>query len=532
MALRRTVAWAVVSAGAAMVIAGCSSGGSSGSASSGGAASSSGAGSSSGTLSIAALVAPPSLDPTSNPAAAIDQVFDYNVYQHLVQLDPKSQVVPVLATKVTTSKDNKTYTFDIRKGVKFANGDPMTPKDVVFSLKRVTAPGSKYPYKDLFSDVTGVAAKGNQVVVTLSKPDNQFLYNMAAYSNGEILDPKTVGQIAKKPNGTGPYTFGAFVPNYSVTLHANPNYWGKKPGVGTVVWRYFSNTNSATSALKSGQVQAIYNLADGNPQAASQFKGDSSYKIIAGPSNGKIQMSINNTKGPLAKVKVRQAIIYATNRPAILKAAGAGYGTVIGTDTVPPDPWYSTSYAKTYPYNPAKAKKLLAAAGYPNGFSVTLTLPPYGYATTAGPLLVAELKAVGINATIKNVQFPLWLSQVFTNANYDLTVINHVEARDLANYGNAQYYWKYAKSSQAGAMLAKANAATSTSQEMADYKQLLSMLTADAVNDWLYSPDQVTVAKSNVVGLPGSGVTESFDLGHVSLGGTLSPGLAAQGYAK
>ncbi|WP_186526137.1 ABC transporter substrate-binding protein [Leekyejoonella antrihumi] len=478
------------------------------------------------------MVAPPTLDLTSNPAAAIDEVFDYNVYQHLVQLDPKGDVVPVLASKYSVSKDGKTYTFDVRKGVKFANGDPMTPQDVVFSLKRVIAPKSNYPYKDLFSDITGVRASGNQVTVTLSESNNQFLYDMAAYSNGVILDPKTVGQIAKKPNGTGPYEFGAFVANYSVTLHRNNSYWDGKPGVATVVFRYFSNTNAAGSALKSGQVQAIDNLAAGNPSEASQFKGNPAYKIISGPTNGKIQMSINNTRGPLAKVKVRQAIIYATNRRAILETVGAGYGTVIGTDTVPPDPWYSTSYANTYPYNPGKAKQLLAQAGYPNGFSVTLTLPPYGYATTAGPLLVAELKAVGINATIKNVQWPLWLSQVFTNTNYDLTIINHVEARDLANYTNPTYYWKYAKTSQVNSMLAKANSETSSSAELAGYQKILTTITSDAVNDWLYNPDQITVANKNVVGLPGSGITESFDLSHVSLGGQLPANLAAQGYAK
>jgi peptide/nickel transport system substrate-binding protein len=516
-------------AAAALVVAGCTSSPSSGGSS--GSSGSSGSAGSGGTLSIASPVAPPTLDLTANPAAAIDEALDYNVYEHLVQLDPKGNVVPVLATKYSMSKDGKTYTFDIRQGVKFANGDPMTADDVVFSLKRVIAPKSKYPYKGLFSDITGVKKSGSsQVVVTLSKADNQFLYNMAAYSNGVVLDPKTVSAMAKKPNGTGPYKFDSFIPNYSVSFTRSTHYWGTKPALDKVVFRYFSNANAENSALKSGQVQVIDNLP--NPQDVTQFKSDPAYKVVHGPTNGKIQMTINNASGPLSKVKVRQAISYATDKKSILKAAGAGYGRVIGSDTVPGDPWYDPSLAKVYPYNPAKAKQLLAQAGYPHGFSVTLTLPPYGYAQTSGPLLVAELKAVGINAKIKNIQWPLWLSQVFTHSNYDLTVVNHVEARDIGNYGNPDYYWKYAKSATVAKLLAQANAATSPTQEKADYHKVLTMITSDAVNDWLYNPDQLTVAKSNVVGLPGSGLTESFDLRHASIGGKLSAQAAAQGYAK
>jgi peptide/nickel transport system substrate-binding protein len=456
-------------------------------------------------------------------------VLDYNVYQHLVQLDPKGEIVPVLATGCTVSKNGLTYTFDIRSGVKFSNGDAMTPADVVFSLERAANPKNAYPYGTLLSDVGRVKAAGNTVVVTMKHPDNQFLYNLAAYSNGVVLDPAAVKTIATKPVGTGPYVYSSEVDNYSVTLDRNASYWGAKPGVSEVEFRYFTSGNTENEALKTGEIQVIDNLDV--PQQASQFKG-SGYQLLSGPTNGKIQMTINNSSGPLAKLQVRQAIQYATDKAAILQTAGGGYGTVIASDDVPGDPWYLPSINKTYAYNVAKAKSLLDAAGYSHGLSLTLDIPPYSYAETAAPLIQANLKAAGINVTIKDIQWPAWLTQVFKNSDFQLTIIDHVEARDIANYATCAYYWKYANCSQVESMLNKASEATTTSGMVSGYEAVVKKINAEAVNDWLYNNDQLTAAKSDIIGLPGSGLTESFDLSHVSIGGTLPASAAAQGYAS
>jgi peptide/nickel transport system substrate-binding protein len=195
MALRGSAALGVCGVAVTLALSAC--GGSSGSATS-----SNGhpAAASGGSLSVASSVAPPTMDLTSNPAAAIDEVLDYNVYQHLVQLAPNGDLVPVLATGWKISSDGLTYTFTLRQGVKFANGDPLTASDVVFSIKRVTAPNSQYPYAALFAGITGATAQGaTTVVVTLSKPDNQLLYNMAANSDGVILDPASVGRPRTAP---------------------------------------------------------------------------------------------------------------------------------------------------------------------------------------------------------------------------------------------------------------------------------------------------------------------------------------------
>ena len=491
----------------------------------------SGATFSGGSLVIGSAVAPPSLDPTSNASAAIDEVFDYNVYQHLVELDPKGAVIPVLATSYKVSSDGLTYTFAVRSGVSFSNGDPMTAADVAYSLNRAVDPKSGYPYQSLVADVSSVTAPDSStVVVKLAHPDNQFLYNLAAYSNGMVLDPAAVANIATAPVGTGPYMYQSQISNYDVVLAVNPNYWGPKPHLSTVTFRYFSSASTMDSALQSGQIQVIDNLD--NSQNVSQFKNNSSFKVVHGPTEGKIDLTLNNTAGPLKKLKVRQAITYATNKNAILKTVGAGYGTVIGSDQVPGDPWYTPSVNKAYSYNPGKARKLLAQAGYKHGFSLTLTLPPYGYATTAGPLIQAELAAVGIKVTIKNIAWALWISKVFTDHNYQLTIIDQVEARDIGEYGDCGYYFNYAGCKQVSTMMNNATAATTTAKEVADFRAIVRKISADAANNWLYNPDQLTVADKNVVGLPGSGLTESFNLSYVSFGGSLPKQVISEGFAS
>jgi peptide/nickel transport system substrate-binding protein len=511
-----------------MVLAtGCSSSGNSSAAANTGLGGSAPA----GTLTIGSSAAPPSLDPTSSPSAAIDEVLDYNVYQHLVELSPGGQIVPVLSNGYAWSADRKTITFTIRQGVKFSNGDPLTAADVVYSIDRVIAKGSKYPYASLMGTLTSVKATSpTTVAVTLSQPDQEWLYQLAAYSNGVILDPAAVSKIATGPVGTGPYEYKSQVTNYSVTLAANPDYWATAPGFAAVEFRYFTDPTAENSALLSGQIQVIDDLQ--NPADAAQFENNSSLKIVHGPTDGKIQLTLNNASGPLKNVLVRQAISDAINRPAILQTVGGGFGTVIGSDTVPGDPWYSASYAKAYPYDPAKARQLLREAGYPNGLRLTLTLPqPYAYATQAGPLVDAYLKAVGITVTDKVVAWPLWLSQVFTNKDFDMTIIDHVEAHDVANYATPGYYWNYAGTSQVAALLSAGDAAPTQADQVAKYAQVLQMITGAAVNVWLYNPDAITVAKTGIKGLPTSGQSESFNLAYATTGTV--PALAvAQGFSS
>jgi len=478
-------------------------------------------------LVIGSQVAPPTLDPTANAAQAIDEVIDYNVLQHLVQLAPNGTLAPTLATSWTTSNRNTVYTFTLRHGVRFSNGDPLTPADVVFSMRRVVA--KSYPYASIFDVKSVRALRGDRVQVTLDQADWNFLFDLAAYSNGVILDPKAVSSLATDPIGTGPYSVEGETPNYSVTLQTNPSYWGVKPGVSAVEFRYFSDPNALNAALESGGINVIDNLA--TPSDLHTFTSDpAKYVVISGLTNGKVQLTINNQSGAFANKLVRQAVEYAIDKQAIIKVAAAGDSVAIGSDTVPADPYY-LDLANLYTYDPARARQLLAKAGFPHGFSTTLTLPPYYYAALAGPLIQSELAAVGIKVTITNVQWPLWLSQVFEGGNFAMTIIDHAEARDIGNYANPAYYWHFAGAKHVAALLSAAEAAPTQAQWIAETRQVLRLIAADAVNVWLYVLPAMSVHDVGVVGLPSYGYSESFDLSHASFGGTIPASLVKLGYS-
>jgi peptide/nickel transport system substrate-binding protein len=219
---------------------------------------------------------------------------------------------------------------------------------------------------------------------------------------------------------------------------------------------------------------------------------------------------MNNSRKPLNNRLVRQAITYAIDRPALIKTAYAGYGKLIGSHSSPADPWY-LDLSDRYPYDPAKARRLLAQAGYPKGFSISLTLPPVGYATASGRFIQSQLSQVGIRVSIQNVDFPLWLTQVFGAANYSMTIIAHVEARDLIKYADPGYYWRF-DDKTVQRLIAAGDSAPSNAQWLSDYREVERIITSQAVNDWLFLLPNLEVVRAGITGYPTNGLSLSFDV--------------------
>jgi peptide/nickel transport system substrate-binding protein len=466
----------------------------------------------SSSVTIGINVAPKTLDLTTNADAAIPEVLLYNVYQGLVKLDPQGKVVPLLADSWTVNATGKVYTFVLHKGVKFQNGDPLTANDVVYSFERVltsVANGKPHPHADEMAPVRTVKAIDRTTVrVTLKHRSNDWLYAMTGPA-GVILDQKAVATIATHPVGTGPYSFTSYLPNYSVNLEKNPAYWGTPAGVDKVVFRAYDDPSTLVNAELAGDVDIIDNVLA--PELMKRFTSDpKTFTVVEGLTNGEVVLSMNNSRKPLNNVFVRRAITYAIDRKALIKTAYAGYGKLIGTHASPADPWF-LDLTGAYPYDPAKAKRLLAQAGYPNGFSLTLQLPPFGYARQSGIVVKAQLKQVGINVTLKNVDFNVWLDQVFTHANYDMTIVAHVEARDLIKYADPKYYWRY-DNKTVQRLIAAGDAAQTRSQWLADYREVERIITQAAVNDWLFLLPSLEVVRTGITGYPQNSLSLSFDI--------------------
>jgi peptide/nickel transport system substrate-binding protein len=326
-------------------------------------------------------------------------------------------------------------------------------------------------------------------------------------TGGVIINEKALPGVATKPVGTGPFQFDTYQTNASLKLKRFDGYWGTKPALQTVEFRYISDPKSLADSIKSPNgVDIIDNLT---PELFKGFEGDANFQTNNIATNGETILAINNSRAPLSDVRVRQAISYAIDKKAVNDIAESGFGKIIGSHASPNDPWFA-DLSNTYAFDAAKAKDLLHQAGVSN-LKLTIQVPPVPYAAAAAPVIQQQLGDVGITVDLKNIEFPLWIDQVFTKADYDLTIISHVEARDIGLYGNPKYYWRY-DNAQVQDLLKKADAAATTDESNQLYKQVLELINKDAVNDWLFELPGLTVAKKGITGFPTAAFSLSYDV--------------------
>ncbi len=458
-------------------------------------------------LVVGATAEPQTLDPSATDAAAVPQVFLYNVYETLLKIDDQGKFQPLLATSWQISKNRLTYTFDLDAKASFAGGRKVTAQDAVWSIQRFQK-GQNVAAAGQLKVVKSATAKDNHtLVVTLSKPSNSWLFNMASTA-GIVFDSQSATDLANKPAGSGPYQLDRWTKGSDLVLKANAGYWGSKAHFDQVTFRYFTDPNAMNSSMLSGGLDIISNLQA--PQALDQFSDPSRFTVIDGTTNGEVVLSFNHQTKALKDRRVRRAINYAINRRALLDTVWNGKGTLIGSMVPPTDPWYQ-DLSGTYPYDPAKAKKLLAEAGYGNGLKLRLRLPTLPYATASGQFVASQLKDVGITATIDELEFPArWLDVVFTKGNYDMSIIAHVEPRDIVKYGDPHYYWHY-DNPKVTKLIAEADAGTEAEQ-VAKMKQVAKILAEDAAADWLFLLPNLVITKADITGVPKNATTLSFDL--------------------
>ncbi|MGH3587983.1 MAG: ABC transporter substrate-binding protein, partial [Pseudonocardia sp.] len=423
---------ALVLAGA-LLVAGCSAGST---AAPGGAP-----GSPDAPLRIGLTAEPANLDFTRTDGAAIPEALLVNVYEGLVELDQESgEVVPALAESWTVSPDGLVYDFTLREGVTFAGGEPFTADDVKFSIERVQSDAWTISLKEGMSVVAGVeVVSPTHARVTLREPSNSWLHRMTTRI-GAMFDPSGVADLANTPVGTGPYTVAEFRRGDALVLTAREDYWGDPPAIGQVVLQYFDDATAATNALLTDGIDVIGTVQA--PEALAQFDGDDRFQVIEGTTNGEVTLAMNNASGPTSDPRVRRAIAMAIDHEAVLNTAWAGRGTLIDTMVPPTDPWYQPLPDVT-PYDPDAARALLAEAGTPNP-SLRFRIANLPYAVAAAQVVQSQLAAVGIQTQIEPLEFPArWLEDVFTGADYDLSIVSHVEPRDIRTFGNPEYYWRY-----------------------------------------------------------------------------------------
>lgn len=447
-------------------------------------------------VTLALVLEPPGLDPTAGAASSIAEIVHYNVFETLTKINADGSVSPLLAESWEVSPDLKTYTFRLRKGVKFQNGEPFNAAAVKFSFDRAAGDKSTNKDKRTFANLSTQVSDEHTVVITNKDIDPDFLF-VLGQATSIIVEPRSADTNATRPVGTGPYQLAGWSRGASVTLAAWPGFRAPQSlRIKRAVFRFIPDAAAQVAALLAGDVDAFPRVT---PRSVPQFRSNPRFQVVVSNSRAKTILAINNARKPLNDVRVRRAIAAAIDRKAVIAGAADGYGVPIGSYYVPT----AFGYVDTTGINPfdvEKAKALLSEAGIKTPLTLTMTLPPTPYARQGGELIAAQLAKIGIQARLQNVEWAQWLSGTYGNKNYDLTIISHVEPFDLGNFAKPDYYWGY-HSQEFNELFEKIQ----NTPRPADRARLLGdaqrLLARDSVHGFLYTPQWVTVADKKLRGL-------------------------------
>ncbi|MDB4841985.1 ABC transporter substrate-binding protein [Planktomarina sp.] len=465
-------------------------------------------------ITVAIQLEPPNLDPTGGAAQAIDSVLYSNVFEGLTRFQGDGAVVPGLAKRWDISADGTVYTFHLHDAVRFHDGTIMNAEDVKFSLDRARAEDSVNAQKGLFAGITDVTVIDPLTVqVTLSGPNGSFLFNMA-WGDAVIVAPESIDNIASNPIGTGAFVFKDWVQGDRIEMARNDDYWGAQPALEKAVFRFISDPTAAFAAVMAEDVDAFVGFPA--PENLPQFEADSRFQVLVGNTEGETILSTNNKMPPFDNVLVRKAVAMAIDRQAIIDGAMFGLGTPIGTHFAPHNPDYVDLLTNS-PYDPEASKALLAEAGFANGFTTTLKLPPPSYARRGGEIIASQLRAVGINAEITNLEWAQWLEEVFRAKDFGLSIVSHTEPMDIGIYANPNYYFQY-DNPDFQALMEELNVTTDPAARSALLGKAQRMISEDYVNGYLFELAVATVAKAGLQGLWVNQPTAAVDLTAVSWG--------------
>jgi peptide/nickel transport system substrate-binding protein len=459
-------------------------------------------------LIIGTQLEPPVLDPSANPAAAISEVLYGNVYEGLVQFAADGSAQPKLALSWDISSDGLTYLFHLKSGVRFHDGSEFDAAAAQYSLQRILAPGSTNPQRSRLQAIRAVEVVDPQTLRVLLSRRSGGLLQSLAFGSAVMVSRTSATNNAVRPVGTGPFRFLRWRRGDSITLERNPDYAGPPALLSQVTFKFITDPTAAFAALMAGDVDAFANYPA--PESFSQFAMDRRFKVFTGTTEMETVLGLNERVVPLSNVLVRRAISYALDRRAIIDGAMFGYGTPIGSHFPPGNPAY-VDLTGVYPHDIAKAKELLAQAGYPRGFSLTLKLPPPSYARRSGEIVAAQLAQIGIRVTIENLEWAQWLDQVYTRHDFDMSIVGHAEPLDYDIYARDDYYFGYSNP-DFKALIAALDDSVDAARRKDLLQQIQRKLATDAVNGFLFQYPRLDIWNAHAHGIGFNNVLGTVDV--------------------
>lgn len=440
-----------------------------------------------------------SLDPYQLTAAGTREVL-FNIYEGLVKATATGEYVPAVASDSTVSEDGLTYTFTLREGVRFHNGDTVTAEDVKYSFETCAETTVDTALAAALSAVQTLSTEGDTVTITLAEPNPDFL----SYVGMVYIVPDDYTEQSTAPVGTGPFQFVSRSVQENLVMEKFADYWGEPAYLDKVTFKIFEDANALMSALSAESVDLAVHLTIDQVNTLSA----ETYKTLEGTMNLVQALYLNNAVEPFDNEKVRQAMCYAVNVDEILQLTSEGHGAKLGTSIYPAfTKYFDESLVDAYPYDVEKAKQLLAEAGYENGFSMTITVPSnYTPHMNVAQVLVEQLAQVGITATIEPVEWETWLTRVYAGRDFESTVLGFDAAtlsagallnrwmsdneNNMINYNNPEY----------DAIMKEASVTTDDAKQTELYKQAAKMLSDTAANVYIQDLADFVVIKSNLDG--------------------------------
>ena len=431
----------------------------------------------------AQVISEDSLDPHKAVAAGTKEVL-FNLYEGLVKPDSSGELQPALASDYSVSEDAVTYTFTLRDGVKFHDGSTVTAEDVKYSIDRCADTTNGEPLVAAYSNIQSVNIVDEDTVeVVLKTPDSDFLANMTT-----AIIPASNESPDTNPIGTGPYQYVSRSPQENFVLKKFEDYWGTPANIENVTFKVCANADSIVMDLQGGSIDMFARLTT---TQASQL-GDQ-FEVLEGTMNLVQALYLNNAAEPFNDERVRKALCYAVDPQGIMDLISDGKGTRIGSSMFPAfEKYYMPELSDMYSQDFDRARELLSEAGYPDGFTFTITVPSnYQQHIDTAQVLAEQLKNIGVTAKIELVEWETWVSEAYTNRNFQATVVG-VDASNLTasallsrfvsdapdnfiNFDNADY----------DAAFARAEASVDDAEKTENYKECERLLAEHAANVYI-----------------------------------------------
>lgn len=435
-----------------------------------------------------------SLNPYKMVSSGTEEIM-LNVFEGLLMPSPNGELIPAVAESYRVSEDGKSYTFKIRKGIKFHNGNPLDIKDVEFSLNRMAGRDGFPPSNALFEEIEAIQVLSeDEIEIKLKEADSAFIY---ALTEGIVPD-ENADDLDKNPIGTGPFKVKQYDREQQIVLEKFNDYWGEKAKVDRVTALVVPNNETAFLKLLSGEINMLSRVETKRINELKNFNN------ISAPQNIVQIFALNNNIEPFNDVRVRKAINLALDKNEIISGVMGGNGIKLETNMSPVMKKYCIENIGEK-RAVEEAKKLLQESGYTN-FTFTIKVPSnYPMHVDTAQIIAEQLKEIGVKVKIETIEWTTWLSEVYSGRKYEATIVGlagkldpySILRRYTSDYRNNFFNFR---NEEYDRLIENAKKSVKDEVVVENYKRAQEILRDEQAAIYIMDPELITSLDKNIKG--------------------------------